>query len=202
MMTDNTLPDDASSRESEEKAQDGVQDSAQSGSRNRRLSATRPKCITLTEPGRERIEAYADEQGLNFSAAIEMLALHGLEDEGMYYLVPALRAVALQGVRLAFNRMASLLSDIAIEAAAARTMSDAVMLQLIREMAVEYPDDFVARMIVQRGERRNSVDGRVRAFHEQVKAGVEEEAVRRLKKAVGRVEAVLGEKEGENEENA
>jgi len=165
------------------------------GKRNRRLSVTRPKSITLTERGRERIQAYADEQGLNFSAAIEMLALRGLEDEGMYYLVPALRAVTLQGVRLAFNRMASLLSDIAIEAAAARTMSDAVMLQLIREMATAYPDDFIERMVVRRGGRRESVEGRIRTFHDEVKAGVEEEAVRRLKKAVGRVEAVLGAKE-------
>ena len=169
--------------------------SVKESGRNRRLSVTRPKCITLTEPGREQIQAYAEEQGLNFSAAIETLALRGLEDEGMYYLVPALRAVTLQGVRLAFNRMASLLSDIAIEAAAARTMSDAVMLQFIRELAAAYPDDFIERMVVQRGGGRNTADGRIRAFHDEVKAGVEEEAVRRLKKAVGRVEAVLGEKE-------
>lgn len=172
-----------------------TEEAVKESGRNRRLSATRPKCITLTEPGRERIQAYADAQGLNFSAAMETLALRGLDDEGMYYLVPALRAVTLQGVRLAFNRLASLLSDIAIEAAAARTMSDAVMLQLIREMATAYPDDFIERMIVQRGTGRTTVDGRVRAFHDEVKAGVEEEAVRRLKKAVGRVEAVLGEKE-------
>lgn len=170
--------------------------------RNRRLSMTRPKCITLTEPGRERIQAYAEEQGLNFSAAIETLALRGLEDEGMYFLVPALRAVTLQGVRLALNRLAGLLSDIAVEAAAARTMSDAVMLQLIREMAEAYPDDFIERMVVQRGAARNSVDGRVRAFHANIKAGVEEEAVRRLKKAVGRVEAVLGEKEAADDDGA
>lgn len=178
------------------------EEQVQAGKRNRRLSVTRPKSITLTEQGRERIQAYADGQGLNFSAAIEMLALRGLEDEGMYYLVPALRAVTLQGVRLAFNRMASLLSDIAIEAAAARTMSDAVMLQLIREMATAYPDDFIERMVVQRGGRRESVEGRIRAFHDEVKAGVEEEAVHRLKKAVGRVEAVLGEKEEAHDSNA
>ncbi len=170
--------------------------------RNRRLSVTRPKCITLTEPGRERIQAYAEEQGLNFSAAIETLALRGLEDEGMYFLVPALRAVTLQGVRLALNRLAGLLSDIAVEAAAARTMSDAVMLQLIRETADAYPDDFIERMVVQRGAARNSVDGRVRAFHDNVRAGVEEEAVRRLRKAVGRVEAVLGEKEEADDDGA
>jgi hypothetical protein len=120
----------------------------------------------------------------------------------MYYLVPALRAVTLQGVRLAFNRMASLLSDIAIESAAARTMSDAVMLQLIREMATAYPDDFIERMVVRRGGGRDSVEGRMRAFHDEVKAGVEEEAVRRLKKAVGRVEAVLGEKEEARDSDA
>jgi len=170
--------------------------------RNRRLSVTRPKCITLTEPGRERIKAYAEEQGLNFSAAIETLALRGLEDEGMYYLVPALRAVTLQGVQLALNRLAGLLSDIAVEAAAARTMSDAVMLQLIRTMAVSYPDDFMERMIVPRGAAQTSVDGRVRAFHDIVKAGVEEEAVRRLKQAVGRVEAVLGEEEEAHDDGA
>lgn len=169
--------------------------------KNRRLSATRPKSITLTDPGREKIQAFADEQGLNFSAAIETLALRGLDDGEMHYLVPALRAVTLQGVRLAFNRMASLLSDIAVEAAAARTMSDAVMLQLIRETAVAYPDDFKDRMVVLPGAGRNRMNGRIRAFHDDVKADVEEEAVRRLQKAVGRVEAVLGEKEVTNDDD-
>jgi hypothetical protein len=103
---------------------------------------------------------------------------------------------------LALNRLAGLLSDIAVEAAAARTMSDAVMLQLIRETAEAYPDDFIERMVVQRGAARTSVDGRVRAFHDNIKAGVEEEAVRRLRKAVGRVEAVLGEKEAADDDGA
>ena len=93
----------------------------------------------------------ADAQdGLNFSVAIETLALTGLDDERSSYAIPALRATTLQGIRLFFNRIARLLSDIAIEAAASRTMSEGIMLQLIRELAAEHPDDFTAMMRISR----------------------------------------------------
>lgn len=73
----------------------------------------------MTEFGREKIEAWAQANGLNFSAASETLALLGLDDERSSYAIPALRATTLQGIRLSFNR-------IAIEAVVWKRLSAAV----------------------------------------------------------------------------
>ena len=156
----------------------------------RRPDKTYSKHIKLTEFGREKIDAWAQANGINFSAAIETLALMGLEDERSSYAIPALRATTLQGIRLAFNRIARLLSAIAIEAAASRTMSEGVMLQLIRELATDYPDDFAAMMRVSR-DSRDLLHGRIRAFHEDIKASVEQDAIRRLKKPVTRMQELF-----------
>ncbi|WP_420640470.1 hypothetical protein [Candidatus Leptofilum sp.] len=164
--------------------------------RTRRPDKTYSKHIMLTEFGREKIEAWAKANGLNFSAAIETLALMGLDDERSAYAIPALRATTLQGIRLSFNRIARLLSDIAIEAAASRTMSEGIMLQLIREMAAENPDDFVAMMNISR-DGRNQTHTRIRAFHDDITHNVEQDAIRRLKKSVSRVQALFA---GDEEE--
>jgi hypothetical protein len=156
----------------------------------RRPDKTHSKHIKLTGAGREKIEAWAQQNGLNFSAAIETLALLGLDDERSGYVVPAIRATTLQGIRLAFNRIARLLSDIAIESAAARTMSEGVMLQLVRLQAAEQPDDFETVMRVYR-DGRYPLHDRIRAFHDDIKNNVAQEAVRRLKKPVAQVHDLL-----------
>jgi hypothetical protein len=158
--------------------------------RARRPDKTYSKHVMLTEFGREKIEAWAQANGLNFSAAIETLALMGLDDERSSYAIPALRATTLQGIRLSFNRIARLLSDIAIEAAASRAISEGVMLQLIRALAVEHPDDFTAMMRVSR-DGRDQLHGRIRAFHDDIKTNAEQEAIRRLKKPVSRVQELF-----------
>lgn len=160
----------------------------------RRYQPTRQKSVYLTEFGRNKIEAWAQAEGVNFSAAIETLALMGLEDSRAEYAIPALRATALQGLRLVFNRMAGLLSDIAIEAAATRTMSEGIMLQLIREMANTHPDEFEQMMRVQR-DSRLQVDKRIRAFHDAIKRNVEQESIRRMREGIGRMEAMFFEEE-------
>jgi hypothetical protein len=164
--------------------------------RTRRPDKTYSKHIMLTEFGREKIEAWAEKNKLNFSASIETLALMGLDDERSSYAIPALRATTLQGIRLSFNRIARLLSDIAIESAASRTMSEAIMLQIIRELADEYPDDFKDKSRISR-DGRNLVHARIRAYHEDIKTSVEQEAIRRLKKSTSRVEELFA---GDEEE--
>lgn len=164
--------------------------------RARRPDKTYPKHIMLTVFGREKIEAWAEANGLNFSAAIETLALMGLDDERSSYAIPALRATTLQGIRLSFNRIARLLSDIAIEAAASRTISEGIMLQLIRELAVEHPDDFVDMMNISR-DGRNQAHTRIRAFHDDITHSAEQKAIRRLKKSVSRVQELFA---GDEEE--
>ena len=63
----------------------------------RRPETTHSKHIRLTEFGREKIETWAEANGINFSAAIETLALMGLDDSRADYAIPALRATTLQG---------------------------------------------------------------------------------------------------------
>ena len=164
--------------------------------RARRPDKTYPKHIMLTVFGREKIEAWAEANGLNFSAAIETLALMGLDDERSSYAIPALRATTLQGIRLSFNRIARLLSDIAIEAAASRTISEGIMLQLIRELAVEHPDDFVDMMNISR-DGRNQAHASIRTFHDDITHSAEQKAIRRLKKSVSRVQELFA---GDEEE--
>lgn len=158
----------------------------------RRLDKTYSKHIMLTPFGWEKIEAWAKGNGLNFSAAIETLALMGLDDERSSYAIPALRATTLQGIRLSFNRIARLLSDIAIESATARTMSEGVMLQLIRELAGKHPDDFVSRVNISR-DGRNQLHQRIRSLHDDIKNNAEQEAIRRIKqkKSVTMVQALF-----------
>ena len=162
--------------------------------RARRLETTYSKHVRLTEFGREKIEAWAEDNTINFSAAIETLALMGLDDSRADYAIPALRATTLQGIRLSFNRLARLLSDIAIESAVSRTMSEGIMLQLIRELAADHPDDFEAVMRVRR-DNRTQTDTRIRQFHDELKARVQQEAIRRLKRPISRVEELFGDDE-------
>ncbi len=158
--------------------------------RGRRPETTWSKHVRLTEFGRARIETWAQANRLNFSAAIETLALMGLEDRRADYAIPALRATTLQGIRLSFNRLARLMSDIAIEAATARTMSEGVMLQLIRELAVDHPNDFEAAMRVRR-DGGSPVDARIRRFHDELKDRVEQEAIQRLKRTMSRIDELF-----------
>ena len=160
----------------------------------RRLEPTEAKLIKLTPRGRQAIQVWAEANRLNFSAAIETLALIGLQDERSLYIMPALQEAARQAMRLAFNRLARLLSDIAIEAAAGRTVAEGVLLQLIRETAAAAPDDFEAVMTIQRDGQREP-DARIRRFHQQIKASAEAMAIRRLRQSQSRIEEILDDSE-------
>lgn len=156
----------------------------------RRSDKTYSKHIMLTEFGREKIEAWAEANGINFSAAIETLALLGLDDERSSYAIPALRATTLQGIRLSFNRIARLLSDIAVESAVARTMSEGIMLQLVRQQAAAFPDDFENRMRVSR-DGRFPLDTRIRTHLADITSHIELAAIKRIKRPVAQVENLL-----------
>lgn len=165
-----------------------------SDKRRRRHEETHPKRIYLTPFGLDKVKQWAQDNHLNFSAAIETLALLGLADERADYIIPAVRATTLQGIRLTFNRIARLLSDIAIESAASRTLTEGVMLQLIREVAQARPDDFERIMRVQRDSRLEQ-DQRIRTFHDAIKHNVEQEAIRRLRQPIARVAELFTEEE-------
>jgi hypothetical protein len=69
-------------------------------------------------------------------------------------------------------------------------MSEGIMLQLIRELAAEHPDDFTAMMRISR-DGQDHAHTRIRAFHEDIKSNVEQDAIRRLKKSVSRVQELF-----------
>ena len=156
----------------------------------RRRGTTFSKHIKLTAFGRKQIEAWAKANNLNFSAAIETLALLGMNDERADYIIPALRATTLHGLQLTFNRLARLLSDIALDSAVSRIMSEGILLQLIRELAESRPDDFEAMMRVPRDSRRQQ-DVRVRQFHDSVKQQMAKQAALRLRQSVSQLEELL-----------
>lgn len=162
--------------------------------RKRRPDKTYPKTITLTEFGRSKIEAWAEENHINFSAAIEALALMGLDDERSIYAVPLMRATTLQGLQLTFNRIAKLLSAMATEAAISRSVSESILLQMIRETATQHPNDFETIMRVDRGSNVR-INQRIRKFHDAIKESVETVALRRLKKPLVRLHALFAEQE-------
>ena len=158
----------------------------------RRGDKTLPKTVYLTPLGRAQIEAWANENQVNFSAAIETLALFGLGNNDNLHIIPALRAVTLQGIQLAFNRLARLLSIIAIDSAVNRSMAEGIMLQLIRELAEARPDDFETLMRVPRDSRLQR-DIRIRQFHDNIKEGLEKGAVRRIREPLEAFDDLLRE---------
>jgi len=113
-----------------------------------------------------------------------------LDDERNSYIIPAVRATTLQGIRLSFNRIARLLSRIALESAVARTMAEGVMLQLVRTQAAAFPDDFEERMRVSR-DGRFPLDARIRAHLADIADSVEQTALARIKKPVAHVNELL-----------
>ena len=151
--------------------------------RNRRADATSKKSVYLTPRGRSAIEGWAQQNKLNFSAAIETLALLGLDKGASDFIVPALRDVTLQGIKLATNRFAHLLSRIEANSVLNRMMLEAVLLQLIRELADEHPDDFEAIMRVPRDSQRQR-DLRIRRFHSEIKRNLSQAIAERLRQSL------------------
>ena len=158
--------------------------------RKPRRGGTFSKHVKLTEFGRNQIETWAKANDLNFSAAIETLALLGLNDERADYIIPALRATTLHGLQLTFNRFVRLMSDIAIDSAVARMMSEGILLQLIRELAEIRPDDFEAMMRVPRDSDRQH-DRRIRRFHNDIKRQIAQQAALKLRQPVSQFEQSL-----------
>lgn len=146
----------------------------------RRAAQTHRKTVYLTDHGRDRIQAWADAHGVNFSAACETLALLGCDDERADHIIPALRAVTRQTLAATHDRQTRLLIDLAVDAAAARKMAESVMLQQIRRQALETPNDFEALMHVSRDSRR-VLDGRIRTLHAALKAAIAAEAGQQVK---------------------
>ena len=144
--------------------------------REERYGKTKKKHITLTWEAIEVVEAYAQQHGLNFSAALETLALIGsgrTTSETLTRLVTNLMKRMLDGY---FNRYAKLLSLAAISAEAVNRKTDVLLLQMIWREARQAPDAFLDNMQVSL-DPADQLAGQVRQIRDDICHDTHEEAV-------------------------
>ena len=153
--------------------------------RNRRLSATRPKCITLTEPWRERIQAYADEHELYFSVAIETLALMSLGHTTADSLPRLVTNLLERALNRQFNRFAKLLSWTVITVGEINYKADVLLLQTIWREARLDEENFISNLQVSTDPHEQPA-----ALARQVRDGIRRDA---RKEALARLQQKLSE---------
>jgi hypothetical protein len=100
-------------------------------------TATRAKHVCLTDDGRAAVQAWADREGVSFSAAIETLARLGLQQDPRDAWGPALAAKVVGAVRADLGRYRALLAATALDAGITLRMASAATRTLRPR---EYPD--------------------------------------------------------------
>jgi hypothetical protein len=92
-----------------------------------RRQHTSRKHIRLTHEGQTAVQAWADQRGISFSAALESLARLRLGQSTDEALAPALVSVVRHEVQRQMHRLASLLASNAIEAGVSARLSGAAL---------------------------------------------------------------------------
>ncbi|MBK8905462.1 MAG: hypothetical protein IPM53_30040 [Anaerolineaceae bacterium] len=133
-----------------------------------RSGSTRKKTITLTDAGRAQIHAFAKTHQMTFSAAIETLALIGMEADLTALLIPLIHSSVERGMERQFNRIAKLGLLASAEAAMAHELTTMLLLQQIRQEATDHPQNFEDVMQVGQGDRTTR-DGRIRAVYKDMR---------------------------------
>lgn len=146
-----------------------------------RVGETHKKTITLTDPGREQIQAFADNHNMTFSAAIETLALVGMEADLTVLLVPLLQETVDKALQRNFNRLAKLSLLAAAEAAMAHDLATMMTLQMVRQEAMAKPEGFEQRMLVSY-DPANTLHARIRAIYSDMRRAARERQQRLLKR--------------------
>jgi hypothetical protein len=100
-------------------------------------TATRAKHVCLTDDARAAVQAWADREGVSFSAAIETLARLGLQQDPRDAWGPALAAKVVGAVRADLGRYRALLAATALDAGITLRMASAATRTLRPK---EYPD--------------------------------------------------------------
>ena len=90
----------------------------------RRRAKTSRKSIRLTDDGRAKIQAWADEQGVSFSAAMESLALLGMGEDAAVAFAPLMVSAVRFEVQRQMNRLATIAARGAIESGAAAILAN------------------------------------------------------------------------------
>ncbi len=150
-----------------------------------RLESTNRKQVRLTVQGEAQIQAWATEQGLTFSAAIEALALKALEewDEEAQWQLGVLRSFALKTLNAGFDRLARLLLVMVYDVRYCKLMLETITLQIVRQTAELHPRDF-DEVIQVSTDRRKSPDAQIRQTYTEWKEWVQMESKRDVRKAI------------------
>ena len=144
----------------------------------------------MTPHGLELVQTWADANNSSFSAAIESLALIGLDDDIANVLVPLILSVVSRTVERALDRYAKLTAFAAIQAGTSSRLTNALLLQEIRGQAQGAPERFESQMQVSQGD--GPLADRILALHKQIHDHAVYDTVRRLKQPLEEIEAVLG----------
>ncbi|MCP5085529.1 MAG: hypothetical protein GY952_01800 [Rhodobacteraceae bacterium] len=134
----------------------------------------------MTDDGRTQIQTFADAHKMTFSAAIETLALIGMDADLTVLLIPLINNSVEKGLQRQFNRMAKLTILAAAEAAMAHDLTTMMLLQTVRQEAVQHPQDFEEVMQVNH-DLETTVDGRIRAFYQEMRRLAKQRQQRLLK---------------------
>ncbi len=148
-----------------------------------RYGNTRKKNLTLTIAGHDQIDTYAQAHSLTFSAAIETLALIGMEADLTALLIPLINTSVEKGMKRHFNRIAKLTILAAAESAMAHDLTTMLLLQTIRQEAVLHPDDFESRLPVSR-DKKEALDSRIRDMYNQMRRLARQRQRRLLKRSL------------------
>jgi hypothetical protein len=151
-----------------------------STSRKDRYGVTRRTHVSVTYMAYDQIQAWAVEQGVSFSAAIESLALMGLGQETAEMLPLLIRGLMERLLTQQFNRFAKLLSLAALSAEETNVKVDTLLLNLIRQEAAADPARFVANMIVS-SDPQNQTAVQIRKLRDDMKHNAQAASLKRLK---------------------
>lgn len=150
------------------------------------------KNVSLTPETIEKIKRFSEQHEVSFSAAIEGLALIGLDDDMATSVLPILTSSLFRVINRSFNRMAKLSAMSAIEAGAALEVSNAVLLQIMRSQYDRYGAEF---------EEKTRVPKRhpIRKVRNQVSSVARYRSVRRLKSPLAEINEIINAEEPRNE---
>ncbi|MCA9945296.1 MAG: hypothetical protein H6656_00055 [Ardenticatenaceae bacterium] len=171
---------------------------ASPASRKDRYGVTRRTHISVTHLAYDQIQAWADQQGISFSAAIESLALMGLGQETAELLPLLIRGLLERLLAQQFNRFAKLLSLAALSAEEANSKIDTLVLNLIRQEAAADPARFVSNMSVS-SDPQNQTAVQIRQLREEIKRNAQSAALKRLKRKLPPAEKMMTQTETEDE---
>ncbi len=146
------------------------------------------KQITLTPEGRTLIQAYADANNTSFSAAIEMLALAGMETDTVKSVIPFVMNQLWRAVNSSFNRMAKLTASAAVEAGAAHDLTAIYLLHHLNSLRYAYPDEY--ETVLQLDEDDPDA-AKIRVLQGEIKQIARTRSARRLKKSLAELDEIM-----------